>query len=650
MTFKKINLKGQDKNLIEPEEIILDVPLYNDPRNPKAYLETRLEFLIPGFIFHILFAIFAIGGLLVFYRPAALQISGGFDFLTAAEKNFERVYPIAASRGIIYDRNFQPLVENQPNFDLVVIPELLSDNESGNVMIIGILSSILDLPEEWFINFLNNLERSSTEAVPLVLNLTHEQVLKIEPKLIDIAGLRIEKNSHRFYTKDRYLAHVLGYTGRVNKRELATGDYFPTDYVGKAGIELIYDDVLRGRAGLRRFNVNAVGRVKDEVIISNSKSGSNLVLTLDFNLQEKIFNQFEAVLSNSNNQIDGAVAVALNPNNGEVLALVNWPSFDNNLFSSGISFDDFDELLNDPLKPLFNRAVSGIYPPGSSIKPLIALAALEEEVIDPKKQIFASGQIVIDNPYNPSQPSVFLDWKVHGLVDMVKAIANSANVYFYTIGGGYEDVAGLGIERIKEYSELFGLGQLTGIDLPAEVSGLIPTPQWKAANNKNNPVWRIGDTYHVSIGQGDLLVTPVQLVQLVGAIATDGRIYKPHLIKALIDENLNVTKSFSPDLVSRSSIRKDNFGVVKEGMKGTTSYGTASSFASLSFTTAGKTGTAQFGPNNSRTHSWMTVFAPFEEPEIALVILVEGGGNGATSAVPIAREVLRWYFDDYLKF
>lgn len=647
MMKKRFSIKRNNEYSIEPEEILLDAPLYKNPFNPKAHLETHLESLISGKIFYVLFFVFLIGSAFILSKPFRLQFQNNIALLASAQKNYGRVYSIGATRGIIYDRNLEPLVANEPNFDVVVIPELLDwDLVSDGAFIEG-LSQTFRLQTDWLANFFNNLNKNSTEPVPLAFNIDHEQIVKIETQLANIAGIRVEKNSRRNYVNDVVFSHILGYTGRVDTKDLQGGGFFPTDIKGKYGIELIYDNILRGSSGSRRFEVDARGSVINEVIVAEPETGSGLMLNIDAHLQRKLYETIEQSLL-GNRTVDGAAAIALNPNNGEVLALVSWPGFHSNLFSRGISSKEFNALLNNRQRPLFNKVISGVYPPGSSIKPLVAAAALQENIIDPRRKIYASGRIVIPNPFNPALPSIFPDRQAFGLVDMFDAIAQSVNVYFYTIGGGYEGISGLGIDRIERYFRFFGFGSKSGIDIPSESLGLVPTPQWKAANKTSDAIWRIGDTYHVSIGQGDLLVTPLQIAQYTSGIANDGVIFKPRIAGAILNEEGEVKKIIPPEVLYEVPIDSENLSLVREAMRGTTTYGTAASFNSLPFTSAGKTGTAQFGPGNSRTHSWMTVFAPFESPEIVLVVLVEGGGDSGTSAVPINREVLRWYFTDRL--
>lgn len=646
MVGKKIFIKRNSHHAIEPEEILLDAPLHNHPLNPKAHLESHLETLIPSFVFYALFFIFVAGALFIFSKPLLLQMNEHGALLAAAQKNYGRVYPISAPRGIIYDRNFMALVSNEPSFDVVVIPELFDSALVNDTLFIETLAQTLQLRSDWLINFFSNINKNSTEAIPLAFNVDHDQTVKVETQFAYVNGIRIEKNSQRRYELADAISHVLGYTGRVSAADLKEGEYFPADVKGKSGLEFMYDDLLRGIAGTRRFELDAKGRVIDEVIVGEPHIGGGLLLTIDEALQKKLYETMEQSLA-GHRTVDGGAAIALDPRNGEVLALVSWPGFNSNLFSEGISSRDFDTLVNDARRPLFNKAISGMYPPGSSFKPLIAAAALEENVIDPHKEINALGRLVIPNPYNSSSPSIFPDRAVFGLTDMFEALAHSVNVYFYTIGGGHGAVAGLGIERIEEYAREFGFGEKTGIDLPSEAAGLIPSPAWKSANKSSDPLWRIGDTYHVSIGQGDVLATPLQIAHYIGVIANGGTVYKPHIVSAFLDEKGRVTKKASAEIVDAHVANKEHLAIVREGMRGVTTYGTAASFSSLPFSSAGKTGTAQFGPNNSRTHSWMSAFAPYENPEIVLVVLVEGGGDSGTSAVPINREVLRWYFMEH---
>lgn len=367
-------------------------------------------------------------------------------------------------------------------------------------------------------------------------------------------------------------------------------------------------------------------------------SGLNLKLNMDAGLQKKIYDEIAAESEKLSGRFkkDGlmAAAAAIDPRNGGVLAMISLPSYDNNLFAKGISAKDYNSLINNPNSPLLNRAIAGNYPPGSTIKPLIASAALNEKIITSSKIINTHGYINIGN-------YIFPDWKNHGSINIIDAIAQSSDVFFYTIGGGYEDIKGLGIDKIKKYANLFNLGEKTGIDLAGESAGLIPDEGWKKATKKEE--WYIGDEYHASIGQGDVLATPLQLANYIATIANGGILYKPQIVDSMIDGQGRIVEDIAPVMVRKDFIDAKNLKIVQEGMRAAITRGTGRILNNLAVTSAGKTGTAQFGPNKD-LHSWFVVYAPYENPVIAMAILVEGGGEGNELAVPIAKNVLEWYF------
>ncbi len=362
--------------------------------------------------------------------------------------------------------------------------------------------------------------------------------------------------------------------------------------------------------------------------------GKDITLTIDAAFQNKLYEIITAYLAAYG--YEKAAAVALHPKTGEVLALLSIPSFDNNRFAEGISDKEFSNLLQNPSRPFFNRAIQGVYSPGSTIKPLLAIAALEEKYVSPETQLDASkGYIEIPNPYDPTKVSIFRDWRPHGWIDIRRAIAWSSNVFFYIVGGGYENKQGLGIKRIKEYLQNFGFGSPTGIDLVGESSGILPDPEWKEKNKPSDPYWRLGDTYLISIGQGDLLITPLQLAISHAAIANGGIILQPYILagKDSSRKQLNISQ--------------DSLKVVQEGMRLTTAVGSARILADLPFETAGKTGTVQV--TSGKTHAVFSVYAPVDDPQIELVIIVENGGEGSSTAVPIAKEALFWYWENRLQ-
>jgi len=367
--------------------------------------------------------------------------------------------------------------------------------------------------------------------------------------------------------------------------------------------------------------------------IIDPKPGSDLVLGIDSGLQKKIYDSLNDILIKT--QTKTAAAVAINPQSGEVLAMVSLPSYDNNLFAQKISANDYSKLTQDPNKPLFNRAISGEYPPGSTIKPAIATAALSEKIITPSTIISGLGGTIRIGSYS------FGDWTVHGPSDVRTAIAQSNDIFFYTLGGGYGSIGGLGMSLMKKWDNLLGLGETTGIDIGGESSGLIPDEQWK--QDTFNEKWSVGNSYHAAIGQGYVTVTPLQLANYIATIANGGTLFKPHLVSQ-IKKNDGTVSVIQPQIIRSGFISPDVVNVVREGMRQAVTGGTAQPLKDLPVEVAGKTGTAQFGVGGSQTHGWFVSFAPYDNPQIAMVVLVEGGGEGFTSALPVTKAVYQWYF------
>jgi len=387
--------------------------------------------------------------------------------------------------------------------------------------------------------------------------------------------------------------------------------------------------------------VDTKGQQKKETGMKKEIPGENLVTSIDIDLQQKIFEVLSGKLKAL--KLTKAVAVALDPNNGDVLALVSLPSFDNNLFEKNSRPEELEQTLNDPDQPLFNRAISGQYASGSVIKPMIGAAALQEGVVTPSTIINdSSGRITVVNQYNPGIVYDFLDWKTHGPVNIYSAIAQSCDVYFYTVGGGYGKIGGLGVDRIKKYLELFGFNHPLGIDLPEEKSGLIPDAAWKE-KAKSEP-WYIGDTYHISIGQGDLLVTPLQMASAIAYVANGGSLFVPRVVDKIVDSDKNNITVFNPQIIREKFIKAENLAAVKKGMREAVVSGSAGLLSDLPVKVAGKTGTAQVAGQN-QPNAWFVSFAPYDDPKIVLVILIENGGEGSAVAVPLAKEIYNWYFN-----
>ncbi len=507
-----------------------------------------------------------------------------------------------------------------------------------------LLKKLLNILKKEPETFQKEIEESKIAEILVLENIPHETLLLLEPKISELSGFRIEENTVRDYKQGTTFAHLIGYTGKINQEELSTfKNYSISDYIGKTGLEKFYENELRGNPGRILIEKDVMGKKRKETQVALPESGESLVLYLDSDLQKKIEESLSRILGSVNGK--AGVGIAMDPKTGGILSLVSLPTFNNNLFSQRGSIEDLQKIFNNSRQPLFNRAVSGGYMTGSTIKPLIASAALQENIIDPEKDINCKGVISIPNPYDPEITHDFHDWTVHGITDLRKAIAVSCDVYFWTIGGGYKDIKGLGVSKIKKYLELFGWGKKTNIDLPGEIDGFIPDPEWKKNNfqNEAEKIWYQGDTYNLSIGQGFLSATPLQVVSSFAAIANGGKLYQPQMVQKIVDSQKNVIKEIEPKIIRENFIDQKNLQIVREGMRAGVTYGSSVTLNSLPVKAAAKTGTAQT-PKDNVYHNWVTVFAPYDDPQIVLTIMLEDVPGVQAAALPVAKEVLEWYF------
>lgn len=570
-----------------------------------------------------------------------LQILKGSFYANQAEKNRIRSVPIFAPRGIIYDRNGKQLVYNVPVFNLVATPAYLSKDAKERESNILKIAEILGTDGKKMNEILAQRDLFSFEPIILAEDIDREKVLLWDAAGQNFSGINLEKNLRREYVDGPDFSHILGYVGRMNEKDSKEHpDYFLTEILGKSGLEFQYQDILRTLPGRQETEVSARGEIKSIGTISESNDVKSLVLSIDAGLQKQLYEEINKALKKTGGT--KAAALALDPRNGKVLALLSFPAFDNNALAKGVTHEEYDKLFNNNDLPLFNRAISGQYPPGSTIKPFFGAAGLEEGVVKPNTIINDDGAISIPNPYNSSIIYNFPDWKTHGPVNIYSAIAQSCDIYFYTLGGGYGDFKGLGIDRLEKYLKLFGFGKTTGIDLPNEKTGFVPDVDWKKETKKED--WYIGDTYHLSIGQGDLTATPLQMAVLTATIANGGIVWQSQIVDKIIDSAKNTIKDIEPAGRKIDFISEENFGIIREAMRQTILSGSAQYLRDLTVEVAGKTGTAQTSAN-SPTNAWFTAFAPYRNPEIVLAILVEGGGEGSSAAVPIAKETLKWYFN-----
>lgn len=632
---------------LEFEETLLDSLVQRRDRELKK-LELPISPAVFFFFQAIFFSLFGV----FFFKTFQFQVVEQKRYRSLAEQNFLAEFQIRPERGVVYDRNFTQLVFNRPSFDLIVDKRLLPQEAVGRQ---GVFLSAAKIAGKTPEEITRIIEEGEALVEPVAANLSHEALLLWEEKKDEMPGFFLSQNTIREYPQGPMFSHVLGYTSRIAAEDLqAFSGYSFQDVIGRTGVERAYEDVLRGKPGIVEGQKIATGAIEGQRKIQDPEPGKNLVLWLDAELQKKLTEVLEATLRRTGSS--RAAAVAIDPRSGGVLALQSLPAFDNNRFAQGISQEDLDKLQANPLRPLFPRAIAGQYPTGSTIKPFLAAAALQEGIISEKSRLFAPLELCLKNIYS-GEKECFGDWTFHGWTDVRRAIAESINPFFYMIGGGYkknefsdpqlpDSFEGLGVERIKKYLSLFGFGEETGIKLPGEAAGRIPDPEWKKKYFKNpqDQVWRIGDTYNLSIGQGYLLATPLQVASAFGAIANGGVLLRPQLAQKIVDQERNTVQEFSPVVVREGFVDAENLRIVRDGMRQAVLSGSATHLASLPVSAAAKTGTAQLSANSDLYYNWLTVFAPYENPEIVLTILVEDVAGIQAAALPAAREVLEWYF------
>lgn len=596
-------------------------------------------------------AIAALLALALVGRLTYLQILR-FDYYTElSQGNHVRIEPLPAARGVIYDRHGAVLAENRPAYQLELIREQVGNDKALRATLDRLVSLEL-LAGEDIPDLLRTIRsRREFDSVPLRLRLSDEEIARFALRRFEFRGVDIRTRLARFYPNGELAVHALGYVAAIAEQDLQRIDraaYAGTSLIGKLGVEAAYEGPLHGQNGAREVLVNAQGRSVDnlsklvpQLRTTVPRPGTNLVLSIDLDVQ-KVAEQ--AILNQR-----GAI-VAIDPRNGDVIALASRPGFDPNFFGRGLTRAEFTSLNDNIDRPLFNRALRGTYPPGSTIKPVVALAALSNGVMVPEDSRFCRGYYTL-----PGSSHRFRDWKPqgHGSVDMVHAIAQSCDVYFYGVA------AALGPDRLAETLGKFGLGSITGIDISGEKSGLLPTPAWKrtAFRRAELQTWFPGETVIFGIGQGFLLATPLQMAHLAGVIANRGTSFAPRLVTALRDPVTQQLTPVAPKPMPGVTAEAAQWQTIIDGMFAVTHGGTASrSAAGAEYSIAGKTGTAQvFGiaqgekynekdiSERLRDHAWFIAFAPVEDPRIAVAVLVENGRSGSGTAAPLARMVMDAY-------
>lgn len=439
---------------------------------------------------------------------------------------------------------------------------------------------------------------------------------------------RIEEGdefAHRVYPETEGFSHLLGYVSYPQKD--SRGIYYQTEYRGLAGVEKSYGSIIAGVPGLALVEIDALGRVQSEGVVRNAVPGATLTLSIDARVEEKMYNAIKSLATRIG--FRGGSGVIMDVNTGELLAITSYPEFKSSVLSSGEPKETIAlYVADDTGKPFLDRSLMGLYTPGSIVKPFVGVAALEEKIISPEKQILSTGTMVVPNPYDPTRPTLFNDWKAHGLVALRDALAVSSNVYFYQVGGGFQGQPGLGISRLEKYFSLFGFGRPTGIQFGEEEEGLIPTPAWKEETFPGEP-WRVGDTYYTAIGQYGFQVTPIQIARATAAIANNGRLITPH-IRAL---EYGSSESLP--------ISADTLKIIREGMRQGVLRGTGQGLQVPGLAVASKTGTAELDFGKQYVNSWVTGFFPYETPRYAFAIVMEQGPRtNLIGAASVMREVL----------
>lgn len=558
-------------------------------------------------------------------RAGYLQVYNGEYYSRLADGNRIRVIPYTAPRGLFYDRHGESLVSNRPGFTVSLLP--LNSPVSDDV--VNRLAKLLNVPAQDIKERVGDAE--GVDPIRIKYDVSLEIISIIEEQKDLFPGVIIEVQPIRKYINNQLAAHAIGYVAEISDEELENRkgqDYRIGDIIGKYGLERFYDKELRGNRGGRQVEVDVAGTPVQILGSKDAVPGNDIYLTLDKRIQEAAERAVDGVLANLDTQ--GAAAVVMNPQTGEVLAMVSRPTFDPNKFINGISQKDWQEIIENPFYTMDNKVISGEYPPGSTFKIVTGTAALTEGKVTPEEKILDSGVYWIDEKTNAAG-------EVLGWINFAEAMAHSDNIYFYEMG--YR----LGIDKLEEYSRMFGLGRKTGINLPFESEGLVANRKYK--KEVFDDEWYISETLDAAIGQGFNLVTPLQAAMVMSQMAAGGKCYRPYLVDKIVAPDGTLVKKYEPTLDHELAVPENVIRLVQNSLNDVTNYGTAASFFGSGFPVniAGKTGTAE-NPHG-RDHGWFVAYGPFENPNVAVAVIVEQGGFGASSAVPIGREILSAIFN-----
>jgi penicillin-binding protein 2 len=567
-----------------------------------------------------------------------------WQYLTGlSENNRVRMVSLPAYRGMIKDRNGETLVSIRPSFNLYITPEDAGDSDSS----LDLLAKKIKFKRG---KLKKNIGREkSFKDILIKADITREEVAFVEENNMRLPGIKIKAEPLRNYVYKDLMSHTLGYLGEISKSKLKNTNnpfYSQGDFVGKNGLENVFESTLRGKKGHKEVEADVSGRELKTIRKLPSESGNNLVLTLDVKVQEEL----EKAMTSTPEKIVNGSAVVIKVQTGEILAITSKPTFDPNEFAAGITPGNWRKLINDEMHPLQNRSIHSQYPPGSTYKIAVAYAALEEGVIDPETTIYCPGHFKLGR-------GRYRCWKKsgHGAVNLHDALVQSCDVYFYTVGHR------MGIDTLARYARKFGFGSPAGVGLSREKSGLVPSTQWKLKNRKKP--WLLGETISASIGQGYNLVTPLQQANMMAAVANGGMLLKPYLVKRIEEPGGKTIKEFFPEIREQILGSSANMEVIRKALRDVVNgaRGTGKRSRLKNIVVSGKTGTVQVVrmksneelekedevPYKYRDHAWFVAFAPYEKPEIAVAVLVEHGGHGGTTAAPIAQKVFKKYFQLY---
>jgi penicillin-binding protein 2 len=627
---------------------------YNEPANEDAVARQKLFYF--GLLVVVMFGILTV-------QLARMQLINGEEYQARAETNRLRLETVLPPRGLVYDRNGTQLVENIPSYAAAVVAADVPDFDAYEApactarcrAIIIELQDVTGVPASEIEALLIERGLSNDPFTPAIVkdNLDREIAFRLREELAGLPGVRVVVEPQRNYLEGELLSHIMGFVGPVyaeDYEDLRPFGYQLNDRVGKAGVEFTYESLLRGTTGSKAVETDSSGREISVIQSVPATPGLNVVLSIDVQLQRRA----EEILREGMGESLNASAIVIDVHTGDILALVSVPTYNSNYFSGKVDQEAINRLAEDPAKPMLNHAISEMYAPGSTFKQITGLGALQDGIATANTEIFSPGYLLVENEYLPGVFDRFLDWRSDlGTMNFYRGLAMSSDVYYYYLAGGYSEKGqllfrGLGATRLAEWARVFGLGSRTGIDLPGESPGLVPDPEWKRETIGEG--WLLGDTYNYGIGQGYVAATPLQMLLVTAAIANGGDVLVPHVVKELRDSDGNVV-TLARDTVQRNlNIDPRNLDIMRESMRQVVDGGSGFTAAVPGVTIAGKTGTAEFGeeiaPGRYKEHGWFTAYAPFENPEIAVVVFMQQG-NGSGTAAPAAAKILDFYFNEY---